>query len=156
MNSLQTTLKRALRTRIWRYNVQVVVWLLLGLLLGFTRLAPVVVIVSAIAVPIVWYIRLYHEQHEYFLPFIYRLLLNLIVMVFYIGFDADKSGFYFIDLIGTFLTIGMVGVAVPTLHFIGYPWKELLKPHLLYLLFVAPVLPYLIISAILRTCGFPF
>ena len=156
MNSLQTTLKRVLRIRIWRYDVEVVAWLLLGLLLGFTRLAPVVVIVSAIAVPIVWYIRLYREQHEYFLPFIYRLLLNLIVMVFYIGFDASKSGFYFIDLIGTFLTIGIVGVAVPILRFIGFPWKELLKPHLLYLLLVAPVLPYLIISAILRSCGYPF
>jgi len=156
LNSLQTTLKRVLRIRIWRYDVEVVAWLLLGLLLGFTRLAPVVVIVSAIAVPIVWYIRLYREQHEYFLPFIYRLLLNLIVMVFYIGFDASKSGFYFIDLIGTFLTIGIVGVAVPILRFIGFPWKELLKPHLLYLLLVAPVLPYLIISAILRSCGYPF
>ncbi len=150
MNSLQSKLKYILRTRIWRYDIQVVALLLLGLLLGFTRLAPVVVIVSAIAVPIVWYIRLYREQHEYILPFIYRLLLNLIVMVFYVGFDAGKAGFYFIDLIGTFLTIGIVGVAMPVLHFIGYTWKELLKPHLVYLLLVSPVLPYLIISVILR------
>jgi hypothetical protein len=156
LNSLRSALKRILRTPIWRYDVQVVACLLLGLLLGFTRLAPLVVIVSAIAIPIIWYIRLYREQHEYILPFIYRLLLNLIVMVFYIGLDASKSGFYFIDLVGTFLTVGIFGVAVPVLRFIGYPWKELLKPHLLYLVFVAPVLPYLITSAILRTFGYPF
>lgn len=155
MNSLQSTLKRILRIRIWRYDVQLVALLSLGLPLGFTRLAPVVVLVSAIAVPIVWYVRLYREQHEYILPFIYRLLLNLVVMVFYVGSDAGKSGFYFIDLIGTFLTIGIVGVAMPILHFIGYTWKELLKPHLAYLLLVSPILPYLIVSAILRSYGYP-
>lgn len=128
----------------------------IGVVLALTPWAPAAVIVAALGFPIYWYIRLFNERHEYILPFAYRLLLNALVLAFYVGHDANRAGFYFIDLPGTFLTIAIAVVGLSLQRFVGYTWRELIGPHVIYIFLVAPALPFIIVSAIMRALGYPF
>lgn len=149
-------LQRALKRPFLRYPMAL--WALLGagVVLAFTSWAPAPVVLTALGFPIYWYIRLFQERHEYLLPFAFRLLLNALVLAFFVGHDANRAGFYFIDLVGTFLTIGIAVVGLSLQRFVGYTWRELIGPHIMYVFFVAPALPFIVVSAIMRAMGYPF
>lgn len=150
------TLRDSMRRRFLSYPVWLWLAWAVGVGLAFTPWAPLSVVAAALGFPVIWYIRLFREMRGFAAPFIYRLLLNAIVFLLYVGHDANRSGFLFVDLIGAFLTLGIAVVGLSIQRFVGYSWRELLMPHLLYTILVSPALPAIIVSAILRAMGYPF
>lgn len=149
-------LRQVLLRRFLTYPLALWFTLLAGLALSFTPLAPVTVFLAALGFPIYWYIRLFHERLDFLTPFAYRIILNLLVLIVYVQNDIARAQFYFIDLVATFLTVGICVVGLSIQRFVGYTWRETLPPHALYTVLVAPALPFIIVSSFLRLFGYNY
>lgn len=149
-------LRQVFSRRVLTYPLGLWLALLAGLALSFTPLAPAAVFLAALGFPVYWYVRLFHERLEFLTPFIYRIILNLLVLIIYVQNDMTRSQFYFIDLVATFLTIGISVVGLSIQRFVGYKWRETLPSHALYTVLVAPALPFIIVSAFLRLFGYSY
>lgn len=149
-------LRQVLLRRFLTYPLALWLALLAGLVFSLTPLAPAAVFLAALGFPIYWYVRLFHERLEFLTPFIYRVILNFLVLTVYVQNDITRSQFYFIDLVATFLTIGISVIGLSIQRFVGYTWRETLPPHALYMVLVAPALPFIIVSAFLRLFGYNY